>query len=161
VALLGLAAVALLVAYADLVCASWLRAAGAAPSLMILVPLLLAMHGRPRRALSAILACTAVGAILSVEPLPLLPVVHGGLAAREALFRTHPLTEALAVALVTAAATAVLDVTHLVRFGAPGIGVIVERALLTGAITGLVAPVAFRLLRLLPPVRAFLLPRAS
>ncbi|MBI1853842.1 MAG: hypothetical protein HYR85_26190 [Planctomycetes bacterium] len=162
---LGLVLTALLVVELDIVCAARLRFLDAAPTLVLLVPLLFALHGRSRGALFAIFVTCGVAAPFSAEPLPLLPLVYGGIAAvlfevRDSLFRSHPLTEATVVALSAALASAVLEGGDLIRFGAPSIGLVFYRAAVTGVLTGALAPVAFRLLRWLPTIRGALLPAA-
>ncbi len=162
---LGLLATAVLLVYAHLLCADRLRILGAVPAIPLLLPLLVALHGRPRHALASIAGCVLAIAPFSAEPLPLLPLAYGGIAAavfalRESVFRSHPLTEALAVALASGLATAAIELTHAVRFGSPSVSVVLERAIVTGALTGALAPVAFRILRVLPTMRATLAPAA-
>jgi hypothetical protein len=159
--LAGLLLTALAVVYLDVLTSERLSVLGAAPALPLLVPLLLALRGRPGIALPSILLCAAIAAPFSAEPLPTLPLVYGGtavalLAIREYLFLTHPLTEAIAAAACAALATGTVEAIHLVRFGAPGLGLLAARLLIAGCATGLLAPLAFRCLCLLPTMRGAL-----
>jgi hypothetical protein len=159
-ALAALAAVEL-----EILLGSRWRVLDATPAIALLVPLALALHGRPRGAPLAIALTCAIAAPFSAEPLPLVPLVWGGIAAglfaiRDALFRSHPLTEATAAALASFAASAALQLVDLVRFGAPSAGLLVQRALVTGVLTGILAPLAFRAIRAIPVVRDALLPAA-